>query len=301
MNSDDTEVHTLVDGNINASTRKRSWFLTINNFTPLDVDRLNGLDCRYKIWQIEKGKECGTPHIHALIYYDNARVWPKKLFPTAHIVYPKNLQKCIKYCSKEDTRVEGPFEFGDRPQQGNRSDLDAVAKAVIDGTPLKTVAEQFPSHYVKYSRGLKLLREETQKHRDQDEGVTVLWLWGLAGVGKTYIPHQIFGEDIYIKDGTPWWDNYDHEKCILIDDFDGKWPFRDLLRLLDRYKYQGQFKGGYIKINSPFIIITCEFPPWHFWEGNELKQVTRRIREIIKIENVEDGKESVLNVLSYRM
>jgi len=54
-----------------------------------------------------------------------------------------------------------------------------------------------------------------------------------------------------------------------------------LLRLLDKYPYQGQIKGGYVKINSN-IIITCEFPPEYFWKGNELAQITRRINKIFE-------------------
>lgn len=102
----------------------------------------------------------------------------------------------------------------------------------------------------------------------------------------------------YIKDGTQWWDEYEQQEAIIIDDFDGKWPFRDLLRLLDRYPYQGQFKGGYVPINSPFIYITCEHPPDWFWgpmakapltgdrSANELAQMLRRIDEIVHVEDM---------------
>ena len=86
-----------------------------------------------------------------------------------------------------------------------------------------------------------------------------------------------------MKDGTPWWDGYTNQDVILIDDFDGKWPFRDLLRLLDRYPYQGQIKGGYVKINSPHIYITCEFPPADIYQpGNELNQIIRRLDIILQ-------------------
>jgi len=77
-----------------------------------------------------------------------------------------------------------------------------------------------------------------------------------------------------------WWDGYEQQEAIIIDDFDGKWPYRDLLRLLDRYPYQGQFKGGYFKVNSPYIYITCEFAPSYFWQGNEYAQVFRRLKEV---------------------
>lgn len=287
-----TKVGTEVEGNIITSTsvskslKKRNWFLTINNYNQQEIDMLNNIDCKYIIWQKEIGEECKTPHIHATIIFKNAVVWPKRHFPRADIEVVKKLDSAIKYCSKLETRVEGPFERGERPQQqGTRNDLKKLAMEVIDGKKLNTIANEQPDMYIKYGKGLKLLREEIQPNRDKDIGVIVLWLWGNAGVGKTYLPNSLFTEDeIYIKDGTQWWDNYDHEKCIIIDDFDGKWPYRDFLRLLDRYKYQGQYKGGYTKINSRFIIITCEFPPSHFWDkGNQLNQVTRRLKGVYNI------------------
>lgn len=294
-----------VEGNTKTSTsdsktkiqKFRNWFVTVNNYTDKDIENLKTHKCRYIAWQKEVGKKCGTPHFHACIVYDSQRVWPIKVWPTAHIEVAKDLPKCILYCTKEKTRVEGPFEQGDKPNQGKRSDLTKIAQDVIEGKKLSEIAIEAPDMFVKYSRGLKLLREETQVHRNSDKAQKVMYLWGLAGVGKTRIPTTLFKNDVYIKDGTMWWDNYDHEKCVLIDDFDGKWPFRDLLRLLDRNAYQGQFKGGYVKINSDYIFITCEFPPEHFWENNELAQVTRRITKIVNVLDYETALNEITSNL----
>jgi len=305
-----TEVGTQVEGNTkpqpvcsrgkatnksNTGKKCRNWFVTVNNYTDTDVDRITACinECRYLIWQFEVGKECGTPHFHLCIVYDNARVWPKKYWPTAHIEPVRELEECIQYCSKEETRVDGPYEHGDRPKQGRRKDLEAIANEVVAGRTLKDIAREDPVHYVRYCKGLKLLREEIQEHRNSDIPPTIFWLWGLSGTGKTRTVTTLFKGCTYVKDGTQWWDNYDHEMCILIDDFDGKWPFRDLLRLLDRNAYQGQFKGGYSIINSPYIFITCEFPPWHYWQDNYLKQVCRRLTDVIECKEYEQVLKQV--------
>ena len=47
------------------------------------------------------------------------------------------------------------------------------------------------------------------------------------------------GRTTDIKDGTQWWYQYEGQEAVVIDDFDKKWPFRDLLRPLDRYPNQG--------------------------------------------------------------
>nr|WAE42764.1 MAG: replication associated protein [Cressdnaviricota sp.] len=281
--------------------RKRWWFLTINNPTKLDeeqlLDEFRVQKCLYLIYQHEEGEICHTPHLHALICYKNERVWPCKRIPRAVAVqYPRNVNACIKYCSKTRTRTSGPFEFGERPAgQGCRTDLDKLAKEIMSGKKLSVIANENPVEFMRYSRGLTALKFTVAKHRTSKPRVT--WIWGLAGTKKTeWVTKK--HPDHYIKDGTPWWDGYENQECIIIDDFDGKWPYRDLLRLLDKYQYQGQIKGGYAKINSPFIYITCEFKPQHFWGSyncitdepsneinNTLMQVLRRIDEIINLQN----------------
>jgi len=177
------------------------------------------------------------------------------------------------YCKKA-----GQFwEVGELPVQGKRSDLVAVAERVRSGASLVEIAEEAPGMFVRYSKGLTVLKMTLL--RDRTEMPAVAWLWGPSGAGKSRYAVDL-GFSFYIKDGTQWWDGYDGQECIIIDDFDGKWPLRDFLRLLDRYPYQGQFKGGYVRINSPLIYITCEFPPEGIWNGTELKQVLRRIARI---------------------
>lgn len=255
----------------------RAWFLTINNPTEPEIVTLRSDDWVYMVYQIEVGKK-GTEHLHAYLYYKNPRVWPKRKFPRARIEVVKKLDKARAYCMKEDTRISGPFEFGKIPEQGARNDLTEVAEAVLSGTPVCTIATDNPGLYVRYHRGLQALAASQFKDRTAKPFVT--WLWGLSGTGKT---KEAFGDgaSVYIKDGTMWWDNYRQQERVVIDDFDGKWPYRDLLRVLDRYPYQGQVKGGYVPLNSPYIFITCEFPPAQFWGGNELDQVLRRL-DIVK-------------------
>ena len=110
----------------------------------------------------------------------------------------------------------------------------------------------------------------------------VVWLYGLAGAGKTsevFMNHEF--DKIYVKEANDrWWDGYEQHEVILIDDF-RKWhDFGNFLRLLDRWPYSGEIKGGTVKINSKFCYITSDRPPENIWSGNDLEQVTRRIDEL---------------------
>lgn len=273
-----TEVGTKVAGNTTATKKYRSYMITINNPEVDDEHILRTDKHKYLMYQIEKG-ENGTQHIQAVIYYATPRSWPKARYPRAHIEPTKDIHEAIKYCSKNDTRVRGPYEFGEKPAPGRRTDLEKIAKEILDGETIENIALNNPSYYVRYSKGLKELKLSTFKDRTQPP--QVFWFWGTSGTGKTakaIKAHKTY----YIKDGSQWWDGYEQQEAIIIDDYHGRWEFRDFLRLLDENKYQGQVKGGYVKINSPFIYITCEFPPKHYYgdSENELEQVTSRIDEI---------------------
>lgn len=267
--------------------RSRSWLLTINNFTQDDINELNLEDTVYKVWQYEIGKK-GTLHLHALLYYKNARKWPKERYPRARIEIPRKLEDVINYCMKEKTRVEGPWEFGERPQQGRRTDLESVAKKVQDGVAWETIASENPSEYIRYHRGLQALRGVYLKPRSYLNPPKVIWKYGKSGLGKTWSIISHHGEDnVYIKDNSQWWDGYSQQKAILLDEYDvrGFYKFREILKLTDRYAYQGQYKGGYIHINSEYIYITSEFSPEEIFNGtdNEFNQIKRRLYKLIEM------------------
>lgn len=263
-------------------SRTRGWCFTINNYSEEDILFLKQLETTYLCFGKEIAPTTGTPHLQGYLRLKNPKSWEtmKELHKTAHWEAAKaGIGANRRYCSKE-----GEFwEQGVKPRQGARTDLEAVAELVQNGASLEEVAEEHPATFVRYARGLTALKGRLTK--DRSEMPEVVWLWGSTGVGKTR--EAMSSLSVYMKDGTQWWDGYDQQERIVIDDFDGKWPFRDFLRLLDRYPYQGQTKGGYVKINSKEIYITAEFPPSNFWSGSQLAQVNRRISRCTEVKCTE--------------
>lgn len=96
-------------------------------------------------------------------------------------------------------------------------------------------------------------------------------------------------DDIYVKDETQWWDGYTGNDVILFDDFRGQIPFNVMLRILDRYPYQGQVKGGYTHINSEHIFITSCKKPTEIYKSEDVKenidQMVRRIDNILLLKD----------------
>lgn len=265
--------------------RHRSWCFTINNPTKADDMLVASFmkKAKYGIVGVEKGDILGQPHLQCYIHLENALSFEKIKFflPRAHIEIAGGTdEENFVYCSKQ-----GDYkEWGEKSEgQGKRNDIKEIANLIKSGDiTLMDIMFDYPDMYLKYSRSFEKMFNAVQPHRVK--APEVHWRWGLTGTGKTYYVIDKHGADnVYIKDGTIWWDGYNQQEAILFDDFDNSIPFRTLLRILHEYREQGQVKGGYVNINSPYIYITCEFPPEHYWSGNTLAQVIRRLTSVLEI------------------
>lgn len=267
-------------------TKVRNVFFTECNYTNRTFETLKDLiettaeKGGFGIVGEETAPTTGTPHYHAYLEFPNPVSLTKlnKTFPKAHFEKRKGTSKQARdYCAKDGAF----FEKGEISNQGGRSDIKEACEAVIEGKSFKDIALEHPEAFTKYEKGLRALKASQYTHRT--ERPIVSWHWGQSGTGKTETAVRNH-KTHYVKDCSIWWDRYEQEEAIIIDDFDGKWNFRDFLRLLDKNKYQGQYKGGYIPINSKYIYITCEYPPSEFWQGNELEQVMSRLSKVIHFE-----------------
>lgn len=95
---------------------RRYWFITWNNPPEDWKAAMHTLGANWGIGQLEKGST-GTPHIQALLhfskrlrnsYWEGKHVWSRAISGA-------EVQNSIAYVTKEESRVEGPHEFGKRP------------------------------------------------------------------------------------------------------------------------------------------------------------------------------------------
>lgn len=78
-------------------------------------------ETNYVNGQLEKGKE-GTVHIQAYVQIKRGQrlSWWKKRDSKAHFEFVRLDNGASTYCLKEESRLEGPWEFGKRPIQRNK-------------------------------------------------------------------------------------------------------------------------------------------------------------------------------------
>lgn len=81
----------------------------------------------------------------------------------------------------------------------------------------------------------------------------------------------------YWKQRSIWWDNYDGQENVVIDDFYGWLPYDNLLRICDRYPLLCEIKGGQVNFLAKRICITSNNTPAQWYKNVVLAAFIRRV------------------------
>lgn len=232
-----------------STTSVRAVVITLNNPTgPLEWPEY----VRYGVYQREKGEQ-GTEHFQGYAEFHKTQRFSalKKWLPTAHFEPRKGTRdQARNYCMKEDTRVDGPWEYGTwATQQGKRTDLDNACDTLKD-EGVRGVALKHPREFVKYHAGFKALERHLRprvnegKFKLSDFPVSYVpitdWskvhvFWGVPGAGKTQFALAHFTSPLVVR-------HIDTLKCFVPGVHDGlvfddmnftHWPRESQIHLLD--------------------------------------------------------------------
>lgn len=198
-----------------------------------------------------------------------------------HLEVSKGSAKKNKtYCSKESV-VE---EFGTPKQQGKRNDITEVIDELKEGATMRQITSN-PKSYQSIKIAETWLKYHEKKRTWKPE---VYWYYGPPGTGKSMRALEEAGPDCYtLGSNGKWFEGYDGHEHIVIDDFrENMMPFNSLLRLLDRYEYRFEHKGGSRQCLATAIWITSPSHPKYVYENSkeDMNQLLRRIDEIIYFE-----------------
>lgn len=160
------------------------------------------------------------------------------------------------YCRKSD----GEFiEWGQ---------YEALTQEQLFGQPIGFLKKEYPAFYCRYYKGLERLQSRGPKWRN----LKVYILWGATGTGKT---RQVMEkEDVYKLDPPyQWWDGYEGEKILLIDDYKvGAISRGQLLNILDGYQLRLETKGSHTWALWEEVYITTNYNP-ETWDDAVLRRV----------------------------
>ena len=243
----------------------KRWCFTLNNWSEEEFKKVLNIVCIYRVVGKEVG-ESGTPHLQGFIVFRSSQRLSamKKLLERAHWEPARgSTDQASDYCKKEGNYVED----GLKPDaSGRRAGISGGAAEKLRWDSAKEHArngnfDEIPSDiYIKYYRTLKeIAKDNMVKPADVDD-VTGVWLYGGPGVGKSRKAREDY-PGAYLKMQNKWWDGYQGEEYVILDDFDSK-ELGHLLKIwADRYSFVAETKGGAMHIRPKKFVITSNYSP----------------------------------------
>lgn len=228
---------------------------TRREMTPDDV-----MTCLEKasfvVFQLEEGSKTGYDHYQVFCQFSSATRFSsiRKSFMSrgfsVQYVAPRqfSVSSCLAYCSKESTRLEGPWTRGEAslPATDTKTILLDAENQISDGSATVDSLILNPEFRPALRRHVSYLRTlEEASLRDRwsktDRNVTTHLLYGPPRTGKTWsLTHERYTYSDFYR-VTNWkhpWDSYQSQPVLILDEFEGQPDFHDLCQILEGYPYE---------------------------------------------------------------
>lgn len=269
-------------------SKYRNFTLTLNNYQdkPEIVEAIKALPYKYLVWGEEEGKE-GTPHKQGTIIFNSQKTLSAAIncLKGCHVEVCKALFPSIEYCKKDGkyeeygtppkTKQAAAAEGGEAEQERWRQIRIACEEGRIDDIPekIRTRDYRMVEHHRSEGAKRRKLDDTSEKH---------LWYYGDSGTGKSRKAREE-NPDAYLKMCNKWWDGYDDEDVVIIEDFDAAHSVLNhhMKIWADRYPFLAEIKGGARKIRPKIVIVTSNYSPEEIWHTDaELDPILRRFKKV---------------------
>jgi len=268
-------------------TRGRAWCFTANNYGDHGtIAILDEVECRYLCYGKEVCPTTGTPHLQGYVYYENARSKNAvvRQLPHCHVSAAKgdSLQN-RNYCAKDGDFVE----FGERPlTPRERGQLEATRWDDVWTAAQSGDILAIPSDIrIRCYSTLRRIERDYMPQVASLDAPCGTWIHGPSGCGKTLAVVSQF-PGCYPKMLNKWWDGYQGEEIVYLDDVDptcNSWLGRNLKIWSDCYAFIAENKGGSSKIRPKRFIVTSQYTIEQCFTDEETRAaLSRRFRVIEK-------------------
>lgn len=280
---------------VHKPSKLRNFVFTLNNYTDADIEDLHTYKCSYITYCKEVGGS-GTPHLQGYIELDKQARFTSvcKAFKW-HIEARKGTQaQAIAYCHKSGAEI---YQRGKKKGQGKRTDIHEMMVDAKAGMRELDLWEKHETPMVRYYKSVLRYKYVLSREERDFKQLDVIVLLGPPGVGKSRKARELDPLLYEVpSNDCKWFDGYDGQETILLDDFEGECPYRYLLKLLDGYHFDIPVKGGFVWKNWKRVIITCNQHPKSWYPKSEAAPLLRRITEIFDLYEDESSKVQEMDI-----
>jgi len=193
----------------------------------------------------------------------------------------------VEYCSKDGDFIE----IGNRPaspSDNGRKERDRWI-AAWDHAKSGAIDQIDADIRLRCYHTIKRVGQDYMPRVAPLETVCGVWVFGQSGCGKTRSVISKY-PDAYLKPRNIWWDGYQEEEIVLLDDVD-KYDVKlgGLLKhWADFAPFIAECKGGSRRIRPKRLIVTSQYCIGDIWTDQETREALgRRFQCIVKLEGQE--------------
>jgi len=298
---DDTKcTEVLRGGNIDPSvqsSRHRAFCFTSYSESAIIF---NNTDMRYLLYAPETCPTTNRKHWQGYIVFKSAKTLSSasKHLGCSVFIAKGNITHQLNYIKgpyNEDGKTK-PYnpdwkEFGERPKQGKRNDLDEIKDELLnDELTINELILERPILYHQYGRTLDKIEDLKMRQKFRTKMTECIWYYGPTGVGKSHKAFENYHPDTHyvVPKDNGWWDKYTQQRIVILNDFRGEITYNELLQMIDKWPFDVKRRGREpMPFTSELVIITSSLPPekvyWHRDEEDKIEQLLRRVK-VIKLD-----------------
>ena len=139
---------------------------------------------------------------------------------------------------------------------------------------------------------MKIKASKQKKPEALETGVCGVWYYGATGVGKSRAARDE-NPDHYLKGPTKWFDGYDGQEAIIIEDIDPSHQYLGyhLKIWADRYPFAAEVKGSSMCIRPKKIVVTSNYHPREIWNDLSMLDPILRRFKIVHFQTFLGGRQ----------
>lgn len=252
--------------------RSRAWFLTYPRSGELTKESLaEKLKTIAEVEELVVGEEDHADeqgkHLHAYVKFKEAVEWKATreagkwdvMGRHPHVEVTRSRKKTIQYCTKEDREplIEGvDMKSIESKKRSYKNCLDMDLDQLFD--------EFGPVQFPRAVTGIQLYKLMKQSATEA-EGCRGIWIQGRPGAGKSHLVETKY-PDAYRKPQNKWWDGYEGQEVVILEDLDGPYLNHYLKVWADKWRASGEVKGGTVPLMHKMIIVTSNYSIWQIVE-----------------------------------
>lgn len=265
--------------------RERAWCLTVQKPNKKELAWWQNVNEKHFSWLVcalEHGKK-GVPHLQVALRLKHGKTW-SAAFDFFQLKKGDDLSNMIAesraghYCLKgeqskeewESQNVDGPNyglnvnvirQIGNLPKNGTtkKSAWDDIASMVEDGCSDMEILRKFPSQFTKYQTAIQKLRLLFDYEKQDWRDVTVTYIHGETGTGKTrHVMEQYGYKNVHrvTNYNSGAFDGYRDQDVVVFEEFRSSFKLQDMLNFLDGYPVElpCRYANKYAKFTKVYIL-----------------------------------------------